>query len=441
VFERLFYVAVAAGMALGTSSFLMLAGAFSQASLPVVLFGVLIAAGICVALSRIIAEMASMFPTAPGVRTYIKQGLGNNASLYCCFLYIGFVLLAAGVEAYIFALVVHRIVPWLPASALAVTLIWTIAGINLLGITPGRRAQVITTGLLALFVLGLGAAGTFLGTGAGIPGDISAGEFASLPAVAGICIFLFVGFEWVTPLGFGPKSYRSDIPRAMPLGIGLNTLLYLVLILGLAQVLPATVIGAGTTPQVMFGNAVFGSAGGLIILFVCVVATASTFNAGVMGGARLVYALAREGNLPTFCRSFSVERGVPRGAILLLASLATVTGLLIGSFNMFLPAAIVASTLACIVYAALVFSGIRLRQQQPKRRRPFRTRLGNRTLCALALTMIGVGLASLTTEIEYLQATVSIAILCATAAGIGVLLVEQKRRSPTKAAAHPETAQ
>lgn len=399
VFEMAFYVSVAAGMALGTSSFLVLAGAFQSLPWPLVLAAVLGAMGFCIALASPIAELASMFPSSPGIRTYVKQAFGDRASLFVVFVYLTFVVLAAGAEAYMFSRAVTEVVPAAPPLAVGVGLILIIALVNSIGVTPSRGSQVVTTGILSLAVVTLGLGG-LLATPRVDPMPLvePTASLGQLPAVVGLGIFLFVGFEWVTPLGFGPKSYARKIPASMPLGILLNGALYTVFIVGVGRQLTSTEIGGSMTPQVSLATIVFGAVGRWGVLVLCAAATASTFNAGVMGGARMIYALGRERRLPLWCARFDVDRGVPHGGVLLLTLLTLASTSIIIVAELQLAAAILASALVCAVYGVLVLSARKLRVVQARRKRAFVSRFSPNVMLAVAVAMFALAAASLDTE-------------------------------------------
>ena len=417
-FEVSFYVAVSAGMAMGTASFLILAGAFELAGPGLVMVGVLVAMVLCMLVSSAIAEVASMYPSAPGVRTYIKQAYGDGPSLFFVFLYLLFVGLAAGAESYMFACVVHGVFPVLPVLGSSLVMVVLVAAVNLMGIGTSRGTQIATTVLLGLATLALGIAA--LGAEASRQpalalGDVVA-ELHALPAVAGMCVFLVVGFEWVTPLGFGPGAYQRKIPRAMPAGIGFNAVLYLVFVLGAAHVLPRASLAATMTPQLTVGELVAGGAGAVFVLGLCVVATASTFNAGILGGSRLIYALARERRLPAMFADFSLARQVPRGGILLLAGMTLVSTLVVGLGELYLEAALIASALVCFVYGAMLMSARRLRATQARRKRAFVSRVGRTGMLALAVLCVGLGLASLAGDPKQVGTLVAGTAACVLAA-------------------------
>lgn len=401
-FELFFYVSVAAGMAMGTSSFLMLAGGLELLRAPWLVVAILVAASFCALVSTAIAKMARKFPTAPGVRTYLKAAFGDRVSLVFVHLYLVFVVLVAGAESYMFALVVKSVIPSVHPAIVIVALIGSVTVANCFGVSTSRKTQMWSTFALAAVVLGLGAAG--FGHFETRPIDIApSGELASLPAVIGMCVFLFIGFEWVTTLGFRPDSYARLVPLGMPLGIALNAVLYSCIVVGIACVLPREIAAASPIPHVPYASALSPRYGALVALVLSAAATISTFNAGVMGGSKLVYVLAREKKLPPFCARLS-SRGAPIGAVLVLGALAAASALVVMRWNLQLEAAILGSALVCLVYAAMLLAARKI--------------FGGGTMNAvLAFVMTLIGIASVLSDAKYVAKTLvgaSAALLLAT---------------------------
>ena len=73
----LFVGAGVAGMALTTSCFSMIGSMFGIASAMAILVSIVAAGLVCIVISTSIAELASMYPSAPGVRTYLKMAFGD----------------------------------------------------------------------------------------------------------------------------------------------------------------------------------------------------------------------------------------------------------------------------------------------------------------------------------------------------------------------------
>jgi amino acid transporter len=374
-FELAFYVTFGAGIAFGISSFTILSELFKVASSFWVIVSICLAGFVCMLLSSAIAELASMYPSAPGVRTYLKVALPPRTSLFLVYLYLMFMIMVAGIESYLFALVVRQLFPQIPALAVVLTLLACTVIVNLLGLELPRGVQMFTTTALILSVLFLGATGAHLSNLHWNANVFSGHPLSQIGDALGSAVYLFIGFEWVTMMGFSAKSYERKIPISMPLAILTNIVAYCVFSLALATRIPVSAITASTIPQLPYFVQIFGPRGSVVGLVLSILAIVSCFNAGVMGGSRLIYALAREGNFPKSWGKMSLTTGAPIGGVLALGGMAAIASVIIVSFELEEVAAVVGSAIVCCVYAAFMWAVLRLRKTQPNARRTFRSPL------------------------------------------------------------------
>ncbi len=331
--ELMFYVSFGAGMAFGTSSFTMMSGLFEITTTLWVVVAIVLSGLICILISNSVAELASMYPSSPGIRTYLKVAFDNRISLLLVY--------------------------------------------NLLGFELPRGLQIFTTfllilGILVLGIFGISNAPTGIGAFSASLGE-NIKQLTVLPAAIIMAVYLFTGFEWVTLLGFSPKSYERRIPLSMPLAIITNMLAYTIFVVGMSFQIPRADIVATPVPQVPYFLSMLGPSGVYFAFAFSLLAVFSTFNAGIMGGSRLIYVLTREGNLPKWCATMSLRSGAPIGGILVLGTLATISSVLVVRYELELLAAVIGSAIVSIVYAAFVWAGIRLRKSQPNTKRSFRT--------------------------------------------------------------------
>src|SRR5205807_1672288 len=174
---------------------------------------------------------------------------------------------------------------------------------------------------------------------------------------------------------FTAKAYERKIPVSMPLAILTNIVAYCIFSLALATRLPVKDITATAIPQLPYFVHIFGPRGSIVGLVLSVLAIISCFNAGVMGGSRLIYALAREGSLPKSWAKISLNTGAPIGGVLVLGLLASIASIIIVRYELEEIAAVVGSAIVCCVYAAFLWAVLRLRKTQPNARRTFRSPL------------------------------------------------------------------
>lgn len=376
--ELLFYVSFGAGMAFGTSSFTMISGLFEITTALWVVVAICVSGLLCILISNSVAELASMYPSSPGIRTYLKVAFDNRVSLLLVYLYLIFMVLIAGVESYMFALVVKAIFPEVSAVAVVLGLLAFTVTVNLIGFELPRGLQIVTTFALIIGVILLGLYGV-LHAPAGAAGALftesgdSLRQLSLLPAATIMAVYLFTGFEWVTLLGFSPKSYERKIPLSMPLAILTNMFAYATFSVGLSAQLGRAQVSETPVPQVQYFVSLLGASGKYAAWGFSVLAVFSTFNAGIMGGSRLIYVLTREGNLPKWCATMSLRTGAPIGGILILGGLATLSSLLVLTYRLELLAAVIGATIVSFVYAGFMLAVIRLRKTRPNVKRTFRT--------------------------------------------------------------------
>lgn len=401
--ELMFYVSFGAGMAFGTSSFTMMSGLFEITTVLWVVIAIILSGGICILISNSVAELASMYPSSPGIRTYLKVAFDNRVSLLLVYLYLIFMVLVAGVESYMFALVAKAIFPNASAMLIVLGLLAFTITVNMLGFELPRGLQIITTFLLILGILVLGIFGMIhasngLNTLAQSARD-NLHQLKILPAAIIMAVYLFTGFEWVTLLGFSPKSYERRIPLSMPLAILTNMFAYTIFVVGMSFQIPRAEIIATPVPQVPYFISMLGSSGVYFAWTFSLLAVFSTFNAGIMGGSRLIYVLTREGNLPKWCAKMSLRSGAPIGGIMVLGTLATVSSVLVVRYELELLAAVIGSAIVSIVYAAFMWAVIRLRKTQPNAKRSFRTPVAVWLQWVIIVLMPLMGIATLFSQV------------------------------------------
>lgn len=396
--EFAFYLSVGIGMALSCSSFMMVAGLFEVTSLLWIMVALVLGCVFCAALALSIGELAGMFPSAPAIVTYFKAAFGDRVALIFIYLYLVFIVLIAGVESYLFGLVAEAVVPGLPPLAVVVVLLVSVVAANLMGLELPRLIQMVLTAAAVAVILVLGVLGAVRDPGATSDalgtGDVLS-SLALVPAAIGLTVFLFMGFEWVTPVGLRPDAYARKIPWAMPVAVAVLFVAYGLFLLGIGATLPRTAFEDELIPQVPYFADVLGGAGKPLALVLSMSAIVSTFNAGMMSASRLIFAVARQGHLPRWCATIRLSTGGPLGAVLLLGSLGLISALVVGALGLQLVAAVIGAALICVIYAGYMGSALRLRRRDPARPRPFRSPVPARAQRAVIGLLLLIAAASL----------------------------------------------
>ena len=266
----------------------------------------------------------------------------------------------------------------MPARVFSVALVLTLVVTNLRGVTWFSAIQLVTAGAMILSIAAVGIIG-LLGLGGGTPVESSLGSFNPLGwsvfSLVALGFWLFVGAEFVTTLAEEIKKPKVYIPLSMFLGL----LIIFVAggLYGLASLkyVTAKELASSRTPHVDLATALLGRIGQVWMSLASILASATTMNTVLCALPRMLYGMAKKGQLPSFLGKLNRFQ-VPSVATYLVA-LAILTPLVIGvatasTFVIY----ILASTFTWVIgYIIAHVDLIVLRIKRPEIRGGFRTPL------------------------------------------------------------------
>jgi len=325
------------------------------------------------------SELNALYPTAAAVRLYMKEAFNDNFSLIMTFGYMLTIVAIIAADSYIVGSAITYAFH-LPNWA---SLIWIMAllglsaGANLRGIKIAGLLQDITTYSLLAFVIiisliSLGEHGFQLRSPFAAFGD----PVNLINAVA-IGVFIFSGFEWITPLSEEINDI-GQIPRGMFISLGLLGISYALFTVASSHLLnvhSASVINS-PVPQMLLANAALGQVGIWLMLIATLFTAVMTFNGGFATASRFLYAAAREDVLPPIFSRISISFAVPYVAVLALAVASAVIAILIFLTNQFESVILVGAVLEGMIYTIAGLCVIRLRKRRPDAPRAFHIRGG-----------------------------------------------------------------
>ncbi len=364
-------VATSAGLALATVS--LTANVQIGRGLPGASgwMAILLAGLISVLASWCLAELVGMFPTAAGIKLYIEKAFGEKAALICAILYVGITVLIVGAESYILANVLHHALPGVPRAVWVFGFLTVMALINLRGIKLSGMAQDLTTYSLVLVIGGL-AAWALLRPGAPpVESAFTPGSGFSFAQAVALGVFLYLGFEWVTPLAEEVTDFRL-IPRGMLYGLAILAVVYGLLHVAMVTLVDKAALGATAAPHVLFAEAAFGRAGLIAMAAVSSLASVTSFNAGLMTASRFLYAMARDRAAPRALTRLHPDWATPWAAIAALYLVCVAMAgyvLLTGAYQFFI---FLGAAIECMIFVAMAASVLRLRRTLPQMVREFR---------------------------------------------------------------------
>ena len=370
-------VSASAGIALASSDFPALIKAASQVGgLAIVL--TIICAGVITGLIALsFAELAGMYPTAAGVRVYTKKAFGDTPSLTITIFYVFFSIIIASAETYIFSAVLHALSPALSARLWVLIFLGIAIAMNILGVEIAGALQDILTYLMFAGIIGLSLYAIFSThfSVASVPfAPTGIGGFGTAIATA---IFVYVGFEWTTPLAEEVASGKSVLSYSLPISVALLTLMFALFAYAIMGILPLSKAVNSPIPHLIFGETLAGKIGLYMMAGVSFFATLTSFNAGVLGNSRLIYALAREGSFPRFMSKLHSKYFTPWIALLVIFSIIAIFSVTIAMHpKAFLVPILVAASIETFMYSIISFSVISLRYKEKDTPRIFKIKGG-----------------------------------------------------------------
>jgi APA family basic amino acid/polyamine antiporter len=269
-------------------------------------------------------KLAMAFPKAGGQYVYLREAWGDLGG----FLYGWAVLLviqtgtiaAVGVA---FAKYLGVLIPAIsskhvflkarflsvtPVELVAIGLILLLTWWNTTSVENGARLQNVFTAAKVLSLVGLLAilftAGSGLATTSWALPDPSALKLPLIWAFAVATVgSLFSADAWnnVTFLGEEVRDAETNVPKALVFGTGLVTILYVLANVGYLAALPLA--GIASAPEDRVATAAIGAVTGsaesgtpaVIMALVILVSTFGCLNGLILSGARVLYAMSRDG--------------------------------------------------------------------------------------------------------------------------------------------------
>jgi APA family basic amino acid/polyamine antiporter len=248
----------------------------------------------------------------------------------------------------------------------------SLALLILLGVTIGRNAEAIAANFGAAFWSPRNVV-TIRPEIAGIPPMAATG--GALALLVALCVAqvgsLFSSDAWnnITFTAGEVKEPKRNIPLSLAFGVGIVTVLYILANLAYTMILPIEAIQAAPDDRVATAalQTIFGPIGASLMAIAIVISTFGCNNGLILAGARVYYAMARDGLF--FARAGVLSsRNVPAWA-LIAQGIWTAFLALTGTYGQLLDYVIFANL---IFYAATTLALFRLRQTKPDMSRPYR---------------------------------------------------------------------
>ncbi|MDD1670204.1 MAG: amino acid permease, partial [Methanomicrobiales archaeon] len=211
----------------------------------------------------------------------------------------------------------------------------TLTLVNIIGVRAAGRVNDLLTMVKLLPLLALVVAG--LVTFALNPGMLAAHYLPFAPlgfsnfGTALVLIFwAYVGFEMGTFPATEVKDPTRTIPKAIILGMITVTAFYLFTNFVVFGTVPWETLAGSTTPLVLVGAALFGVAGAAFMTAGALVSVSGSDESGILGTARLSFAMAIDGLFPKVFALIHPRYGTPYAALIIEGVIAFFLSLFAG---------------------------------------------------------------------------------------------------------------
>jgi APA family basic amino acid/polyamine antiporter len=366
--------AVVTGEAISLGIFLTPAGMAKSLGSPALLVAVWCGmAVVTLAGALCFTELAVRNPEDGGEYIYLRRGFGRQvAFLYgwmaAVVMFPGVAAaLAVGIVPYVHALIPipPRLEAWVPAG-----LLLALGAANYFG-TRLSSGVMSTLNWLKVPVLAALIGWAFLSGHAAMANMLPlatrrAGSDPLVDGIAGATIsafFCFGGWWEAGKIAGEVKNPSRNLAVAFSGGVLIVTAIYLMLSLAFVAVVPMQQIGSNTAFVALFGEALFGSAGGKVLAVCVVLCVMGGLMVLTMAVPRVTFALAQSearnansGLLGAFARLHS-RFGTPANGVLLQTGMALIV-VTLGAFDKILAYIIFPSVMFLALTAATLFKTI-----------------------------------------------------------------------------------
>ena len=267
----------------------------------------LLAGVVSALLGYTVVKLGVRYPSSGGIIAYLIEGFGNGRLVgiaswlgYFAAIVIVCSMVAVSFGSYATSLFIGNDAGSGWDNVFTTAVVLAMVAINLVGSRIVDRAQsLIVVVLLAVFAVFIAV------TLVDIDFDLLAfsgyPSFSDIVASVALTFFAYLGFSVITFAAGDLRDPARELPRAMYGALGVTTLLYVLIALGVFGTLTVDeVIGYGETAIAEAARPALGDAGFTMMAIAALLATSSSVNATLYASDGLTRMLAQVGQFPPF---------------------------------------------------------------------------------------------------------------------------------------------
>jgi APA family basic amino acid/polyamine antiporter len=200
------------------------------------------------------------------------------------------------------------------------------------------------------------------------PGALNAGVFSAFLAALAAALWAYDGWEDLNLVGSEVENPQRNFPLALVGGVSFVAVIYLLFSAACLKILPFESVAASQHIASDVVAHVAGNGAAAWITVAMVISAVGSMNSSVLSGARVGYAMARDGIFFRIADGIHPKYRTPGRALIfqgVLASLMALTGTFEELTNLFIFA-------GWIFYGLAVVALFRMRRTEPDLPRPYR---------------------------------------------------------------------
>jgi amino acid transporter len=296
--------------------------------------------------------------------------------------FLGFLLPVVATPIFTVQIAIPGLTDWIKpydfvftwAQPVAVLWILLMTGVNYLGVRLGGAVQVFLTAIKIVSVAIVIGVAFFVPAPVAHapdpmwPAALNAGVFSAFLAALAAALWAYDGWEDLNLVGSEVENPQRNFPLALVGGVSFVAVIYLLFSAACLQILPFESVAASQHIASDVVAHVAGNGAAAWITVAMVISAVGSMNSSVLSGARVGYAMARDGIFFRIADGIHPKYRTPGRALIfqgVLASLMALTGTFEELTNLFIFA-------GWIFYGLAVVVLFRMRRTEPDLPRPYR---------------------------------------------------------------------
>jgi APA family basic amino acid/polyamine antiporter len=316
------------------------------------------------------AELGAMKPQAGGEYVYIRDAFGPLAGFLCGWTWT--IVIKPASLAAVSTGIVQVLGSFSPLAFLTIdgthltragqlvafAMVLLVSLINYIGVRRAGNFQLAFTVLkIALIVVISALALTSHGTWEHFAGGYAAatGGIVGFILAVKAALWAYDGWSDLNMVAEEVSSPERNIPLALVGGLMVIGALYVLVNAAVQYVLPATALATSSSPMSDAVKVALGSAGAAVIAAVIIVSLITSLNGIAMSGARMAFAMSRDGNFFSLLAKVHPQFHTPHVAIALQGLLSLIFLLFGGNFQQLFTVSLFAEWLSYVAASVSLF--------------------------------------------------------------------------------------